>query len=499
MANPLHVLIVEDSDADALLAMRLLRQADYDVTYTQVQNAESMRDALKQQRWDVVLSDYSMPHLNGHDALRVLQSAGLDIPFIMLSGEIGDELAVALIKAGAHDCVSKNNLPRLVPVIQREIKQAQVRQTQRMEHLALRRSEARFRAMSESSPVALAVNDPHGNITYLNPKFTQTFGYTTADIPTLTHWWPRAYPDPAYRDQVISDWANAISATNETQAPSIEVKIVCKDGSQRTVLASPAAMDESWLVFLYDITERKRSEEELHRKNTELERFTNMVSHDLKSPLVTVKTFLGFLINDLAASSTERITQDIQFIAKATDKMGQLLSELEEMSRIGRVQAKHEPLVWRDVVNEALIITAGAIRQHAVNVTVDDVTLHLVGEQARLVQVWQNLIDNAIKFMAEQTAPAIHIGVERSGQNVTFFVRDNGQGIDPRYQEKIFGLFEKLDSQSPGTGLGLALVKRIIEQYNGTITVDSTGTGQGACFRFTLPTALTHSNMGESA
>jgi signal transduction histidine kinase len=107
-----------------------------------------------------------------------------------------------------------------------------------------------------------------------------------------------------------------------------------------------------------------------------------------------------------------------------------------------------------------------------------------------LLEIWQNLIENGVKYMGEQTAPRIEIGAERRGWELVFFVRDNGMGIEPRYQEKVFGLFEKLDPKSEGTGLGLALVKRIVDLYRGRIWLESAGAGQGTCVRFTLPEAV---------
>ncbi len=117
----------------------------------------------------------------------------------------------------------------------------------------------------------------------------------------------------------------------------------------------------------------------------------------------------------------------------------------------------------------------------------------LFGDRPRLVEIWQNLVENAVKYMGEQPAPRLTIGLERQGEETVFFVCDNGMGIDPRYHDKIFGIFEKLDPKSEGTGIGLAIVKRIVELYQGKIWVESAGLGQGACFRFTLPGAVKES------
>jgi signal transduction histidine kinase len=239
-----------------------------------------------------------------------------------------------------------------------------------------------------------------------------------------------------------------------------------------------------------EVAEREQAEQTLQEKNTELERFIYTVSHDLKSPLVTVKTFLGYLEQGLARADASRIEKDMAYIRNAADKMGQLLDELLEMSRIGRIAHPPERIAFGAMVQEALSAVAGAVAERGVAVQVGEAPITLHGDRRRLVEIWQNLVENAVKFMGDQASPRIEIGVEARGAETVFFVRDNGIGIDARYREKVFGLFEKLDPRSEGTGLGLALVKRIVELYRGTIWLESEGAGHGVCVRFTLPAAI---------
>ncbi len=236
-----------------------------------------------------------------------------------------------------------------------------------------------------------------------------------------------------------------------------------------------------------DITERKRQERELIDKSTELERFTYTVSHDLKGPLVTMKTFLGYLDKDMAGPDPERIKQDIGYMHMAADKMGHLLDELLNLARVGRKMNPSVRVTFQELAREAVGLVAGRISASHAEVQVAEAAVVLEGDRPRLVEIWQNLVDNACKFMGDQPKPRVEIGVEKRGAETVFFVRDNGAGIEPRYREKVFGLFEKLNPKIEGTGMGLALVKRVVELYKGRIWVESGGLGQGANFLFTLP------------
>jgi len=245
-----------------------------------------------------------------------------------------------------------------------------------------------------------------------------------------------------------------------------------------------------------DITERKQREEELRQKTEEMERFTYTISHDLKSPLVTVQTFLGYLQDDLRADNHERVRLDIGYISAAAERMGRLLDELLRMSRLGRVVNPPTRVAFQELVQGVVSAVAGRIAERGVQVDVSDTPLMLCGDRPRLEEIWQNLLDNAVKFMGDQPRPRVEVGSETGPDGTVFFVRDNGRGIDPRHQGRVFGLFERLDARGDGTGLGLALAKRVVELYGGRIWVESTGTGCGSCFRFTLPKALETDDTG---
>ena len=246
--------------------------------------------------------------------------------------------------------------------------------------------------------------------------------------------------------------------------------------------------------FDRDITEAKLAEiererliTELEAKNAELERFTYSVSHDLRSPLITIRTFLGFVDENIANGNMEDVKSDLNRIDKAAEKMGQLLGEILELSRVGRMFNPPSEVPMRDLANEALELLSGRIPQHGLEVNIARDLPVLYVDRPRVLEVFQNLIENSVKFMGNQSLPKIEVGSRKDGGETVLFVRDNGIGINPLYQEKVFGLFNKLDQKTEGTGIGLALVKRIVEVHGGRIWVESEGMGKGSAFCFTLP------------
>ena len=246
---------------------------------------------------------------------------------------------------------------------------------------------------------------------------------------------------------------------------------------------------ERTAVLEREIAERRRIQEErehwiaeLENKNTELERFTYTVSHDLKSPLFTIQGFLGLLERDVATGDAERIASDVLRIRGAAGRMQQLLDDLLELSRLGHQLHPDENVDLGKLTHEVIELLSGRISSRKVRIEIEENLPVVRGDRVRLFQVLQNLIDNAIKFLGDTPDPRIEIGA-RGG---VIHVRDNGAGIAPSYHEKIFGLFDRLDHAAEGTGIGLTLVRRIVELHGGRIWVESEGDGRGSTFYFTL-------------
>lgn len=231
--------------------------------------------------------------------------------------------------------------------------------------------------------------------------------------------------------------------------------------------------------------EKENLIKELEAKTSEMERFIYTVSHDLRSPLITVSGFLGFLRDDIDKSAWDKVKKDMEVLESAITKMDRLLQDTLELSRIGRMMNPPEDVPFYDIVREALEQTSERIRSRGVSVNVAEDMPAVRVDRMRAVEALVNLIENSAKYMGDQSDPRIEIGCMRDGETV-FYVRDNGIGIDPKNHQRVFELFYKVDNRSEGTGAGLAIVKRIIEVHGGRIWIESE-LGKGCTVFFTLP------------
>ncbi len=360
----------------------------------------------------------------------------------------------------------------------------------------LRTSEERY------SLTLAAVNDgiwdwhvPSGNA-YFSPVYYALLGYGDAEFPaTYASWRGLVHPEDVERVERVLQ-----ASVEAGEAFDIAMRMRMKSGQWlwvstrgRSVQQGPDGRALRMVGTLSDITERRRTEEQLQagedrlqQKNRELERFAYTVSHDLRSPLVTIQCFIGMIRKDVEGGNLARALVDMGRIADAATKMNALLHDLLELARVGMAMNQPTRVDMNLLVQETLVQLAGAIDQSRVEVVVQPDLPAVQGDEKRIAEVVQNLVENAIKYRGDQVAPRIEIGWQGCGDEIVFVVGDNGMGIDPRFQEGIFGLFDKLDVHSEGTGVGLALVRRIVEGHGGRVWVESEGLGKGCRFCFTV-------------
>jgi len=349
---------------------------------------------------------------------------------------------------------------------------------------ALRVSEEKFQLAFHHTFVPMVISRARDRIILdVNQAFCDGTGHTRDEITGHT-------------GLELNLWVNLeeqkeLSSLLEKQGYAAELKTEFrrKSGERGMALISAVQItlgdEPCFLYTIYDISKIEQLVQELKAKNDELERFTYTVSHDLRAPLITVSGFVGYLEQDIRKGELEKVSKDVLRINEGITRMQRLLTELLELSRIGRMTNPPEEIPFEEIVSEALGLVEGRLQARRVQVKVEAGLPSVLGDRTRLAALIQNLVDNASKFMGDQENPLIEIGMQVNEESPVFFVRDNGIGIEPEHFERVFRLFNKLDAKSEGTGIGLALVKRIVEVHGGKIWVESE-LGVGSTFFFTL-------------
>nr|WP_321351452.1 GAF domain-containing protein [uncultured Methanoregula sp.] len=358
---------------------------------------------------------------------------------------------------------------------------------------ALRKSEEKYRIlfnrMVEGSALHEMIYDPSGNpadyrILDVNPAFEAIIGINRNAVIGKCSREAYGVETPPF----LNTYAR-VAATGQPEVFEVYFAPMRKHFS--ISVYSPQA--GRFATIFEDITDRKQAEQqreglinELEKKNTELEQFTYTVSHDLKSPLITIKGFAGMVDEDARKGDLVQLEKDLSRITEAAETMQELLADLLELSRIGKIANPSQLIPFTRIAREAVDLLAVPLAERGVRVKIDPDLPVVNVDHARIREVLVNLIENAIKFSGNRKDPLIHIGAEYDRKKAVFFVKDNGIGINPRYLSRIFNLFERLEPSVQGTGIGLPITRRIIEAHGGKIWAESDGEGKGTIFRFTL-------------
>ncbi len=374
MGIPLAVLIIEDSDSDALLLLRQLQKAGYDVVSEQVETAGQMRAVLETQDWDIVISDYNLPQFNGRAALELLQGMGQDIPFIVVSGAIGEETAVAMMKAGAHDYLMKDNMTRLAPAVERELAQAEVRRQQK-------RAEDQLRQLSravEHSPASIVITNIDGSIEYVNPKFTALTGYSLEEVRGQT---PRILKSGQTSPEVYNDLWKTILTGQEWRGELLNRK---KNGTLFWESVSISAIFDAkgkishFVAVKEDITARKEAEQKIQSLNVELEKLAMV---DYLTGLYNRRYFMQRSEEELKRArrgphSLSALMIDIDKFKNVNDTYGHeagdlvlkqvaatLKNNLREIDLLGRMGGEEFAVLLPDTLIHDANISAERVRQ----------------------------------------------------------------------------------------------------------------------------------------
>lgn len=354
---------------------------------------------------------------------------------------------------------------------------------------ARREEEERFRATFEQAAVGMAHVSPAGRLIRVNQRLCELFGYPHDELLQKT------FRDITHPDDFTGDlqlFSDVLAGRIKTY--SIEKRYYRKDGTlvwgslTVSLVREPSGAPKYVIGVVADISDRKRAEQELARSNEELEQFAYVASHDLQEPLRVVASYVQLLERRYKNQLDADARDFINFAVNATKRMQRLINDLLEYSRVGRRPSTVGSVDAEAALGHVVVNLQTTIEETAAVVTHDALPTVQVDER-QLVQLLQNLVANAIKFRRSE-APLVHVSARRTGRMWTFSVRDDGIGIAPEYHQRIFVAFQRLHGQDefPGTGIGLAICKKIVERYDGRIWVESEP-GKYSTFHFTLPGA----------
>jgi signal transduction histidine kinase len=492
-ATSIRILILEDNESDYELVKRELRKGGFEVVWDWVKGREDFLLALEGPAPAVILLDYSLPGFDGMNALVLAHQHFPDVPAIIVSGGIGEDVAIETLKSGATDYVLKQRLERLTPVISRALRGSEQLNEKRRAEEALSASRKRFKGLFSSSNEGIGLHEvvysENGKacdyrILTVNPAFERITGIAKerAEGTLATDLYGLGVPP------YLEIYAN-VAATGEPTAFDTYFSPMGK--YFRISAFSPEA--GQFATMFVDITERKgletqlkRRAEELARSNEELQQFAYIASHDLQEPLRMVTSYLSLLERKYGDKLDDRGKEYLRFAAEGGVRARELIHDLLEYSRAG---SKGKPLRTTDmeaVLNKVCHNLRVQIQEEGATILRGPLP-RILADDNQMAALFQNLISNAIKFHGAEP-PTVSIKCDEDGGWWVFSIRDNGIGIDPQFSDQIFQIFQRLHTSSdyPGTGIGLAIAKKIVERHGGRIWLES-AIGKGSTFYFTIP------------
>lgn len=488
--QPLRLLLVEDNQDDAALLERHLRRGGFDVAVVRVETAAEMRAALAAQLPELVIADYNLPTFSGPEALQLLRSGGHDLPFIMMSGAISEETAVESMRAGAQDYVTKQNLARLIPVLERELREAATRHSRRAAERALAVSEARFHHLVDAMPVGLLISQASGRLTYANTAAGALLGISR---------------DRMMRGEVVlGSVCSTLAGNFETlqaraDEPPFEATCTSDTGELLDVLIGLALLDrdadageQELAVFIADLRHQKRSEQVLRRteKLAVAGRLAASIAHEINNPLAAITNCL-YLVQQTELDATGRAY--LELAQKELDRVAQITVQT---LRFHRQSSRPVPTRVTDLIETVLALFDSRLRRQAILTERRFRGVSpIVAYEGEIRQVIVNVLSNAIDAVASGGG-CIHIRTATTrnwttGQvGLALTVADNGSGMSADTTARLFEPFFSTKGIT-GTGLGLWVSKEIVDRHDGTIQVRSrlatAGSPGGTLFRIFLP------------
>jgi PAS domain S-box-containing protein len=497
MTAPLRVLLLEDSPSDAELIQELL-EAEHFVGETRcVQTRDEFLLALQSGEVDLVLADYHLPGFDGFSALRLALGICPDVPFIFVSGTLGEEVAIEALKIGATDYVLKTRLSRLIPAVQRALREADERAERKKAEEAARRSERELVEVIETIPAVAFTTSADGSAGWVNRRWSEYTG-----LPSGEGWQATLHPEDL--DEHLAKWHRSIASgepfENEARHRSAE-------GEYRFFLVRAVPLRDErgkvvrWYGTLTDIEDRKRAEQErarLRQLESDLAymgRILTMgelaasLAHEIKQPITAA------VMN--AEACRHWLRHDAPEVVQAADAASSMLANAMRAAEIidkvrslylkGR--SSREPFDLHEVVREITILLSDTAKRDSVSIRteLDDGLPKATGDRVQLQQVLMNLMLNAVEAMKDAGGELTVSGKPTEDGHLLISVSDTGMGLPSDDPGRLFEAF--FTTKPQGTGLGLCISRRIVESHGGRLWA-SANSGRGATFNFTLPTEV---------
>jgi len=502
MGIPLKVLIVEDSEDDALLVIDGLRRGGYEPDWLRVDSAEAMRTALAGRTWDLVISDYLMPQFDGFAALDCFKSSGQEAPFIIVSGNIGEDIAVGAMRAGAQDYIMKDNLKRLVPAVERELREAEVRRARRAAQQELAAATALLEKVFSITHVMVAYMDAGFGFIRVNPAYAEAHGRTPQDFQGRSYF--EVFPDRRGRDQevfrgVIETGKTALNLAMPLSSQKIPGRPPMIVNRSVHALTGPDGRAGGIILILLDVT-RAMLLDEHSRQTQKMEALGTLaggIAHDFNNVLAAI------IINTELALTGGRepgaVERYLPIVLRAAERGKELVKQVLAFSR--KKERETRPVRLAPIVREALAFLRASLPttiEIRDRVTAEEAVI--LSDPTEIHQVMMNLGSNAAHAMRE-SGGLLTVGLEavdlsdeaaarlpglRAGRFVKLSVEDTGTGMAADMLPRIFDPFFTTKNQTEGTGMGLAVIHGIVAASGGSIAVTSE-VGKGSLFEVYFP------------
>jgi len=499
MKKALRVLIVEDSEEDYNILLKELQQISAEVFSKRVDTQNNLKNALEQENWELVLSDFEMPGFSGLVALTVVRKYDLNIPFIFVSRVMGEAIAVKAMKMGATDYVMKGSLSRLVPAVERELRDAAIRKKQKLSEEAMHKSDRKWRELFENIRDGWVATDLEGKFTECNRAFEQMVGYTFDELTELTYQqitpvkWHKVEQEIHFRKIVELGYSGVY-----------EKEYIRKDGTvfpvelSSYIILNDAGKQMGMWGLARDITERKKMENELKMTIERAEESSRLksslllnISHELRTPMNGILGFAQFLKDEQTDPDNIEMADNIVSSGK------RLMATLNSILDLAALESDRTAIDIQEVnlfsvIKEVISNFRDIARKRDIQIVLDcpsELTLHL--DRNLFSNIIHHLIDNAVKF-TKKGSVSVKVETEnRYGEKSALIqITDTGIGISPKQMKFIFEPFrqgsEGLGRIYEGTGLGLTLCKKLTDIMHGEIFVESRP-GEGSTFFLRFP------------